>query len=142
MRLVDLSYRRVPVLSHSRVRTAPPPPVETPQVGARWGKASQFVFSNASREEKASPPSLDIRWPEQRPYEYMRLMEDDLLVAASRGRIGDEPSYVEVSRMARMRFRYTEYPPKRNRSAMQPSVTTYYDLTFVLHPPEDEEVPQ
>jgi hypothetical protein len=43
--------------------------------------------------------------------------------------------------MVRLMFRYTEFPPKPTTSSMQPSLTTYFDLRFALHPPVSEEAP-
>ena len=51
----------------------------------------------------------------------------------------DEDVWVEIDRLTRLMFRYTEFPPKSNPGGMMPTLTTYFDLRFDLHPPASDE---
>ena len=41
--------------------------------------------------------------------------------------------------LSRMVFHSTDYPPKSRPGGMTPTQTTYFDLSFDLHPPPAEE---
>ena len=72
----------------------------------------------------------------------MRIIAADLLVASQRVRVrspADENVWVEIDRLRRMVFHYTEHPPKSSPSGLTPTRTTYFDLSFDLHPSPDEE---
>ena len=86
---------------------------------------------------------MTVNYPEDGPPEVMRIVRSRLNIRSVTAKVEDpgRPGvFVEVDRMERMYFSYTEFPPKPTRSSLQPSVTTHYDLRFDLHPPD--ETPQ
>lgn len=146
MRYGDLSriYAPVVVTPMQRVapRNAPTAPDAAPESGARWGKASAFSWSNQAALARSRRPGISIEYPEGEPPEYMRIIDAELQVQAERVKVvsdQDPETWVEIDRVTRMAFHYTEFPPKPDPSALQPSLTTYFDLAFDLHPPSSEE---
>ena len=137
MRWGDLAHAVRPVNSHRTGRIETSPPVPVPDVGRRWGRPSAFSFSREEREEEGGP-SVDVRWPGREPRHFMRIIPADLKVTATRHTVDDgSGNSVEIDRLNRMMFQYTEILPKPHVSSLQPSRTTYYDMTFALHPEEE-----
>ena len=137
MRLVDLVHRASLEDPHTQTRAPTPEPRPAPQVGLRWGRPSAFSFSAAARAERDDGVSVSVEWPEEAPPEFMRIVESDLKVRSTLVLIedpADPDRLVEVDRLAQMYFHYTVFPPKPTRSSMQPSLTTYFNLTFDLDP--------
>lgn len=142
MRLWGTLQSVVPVPSHSQERRRAPEPPPTPDIGLRWGKPSAFSFSIAAAQERRNP-GVTVNYPEDAPPEVMRIVPSRLNIRSVTAKVEDPARpgvFVEVDRMERMYFSYTEFPPKPTRSSLQPSVTTHYDLRFDLHPPG--ETPQ
>ena len=143
MRYGDLPLLYAPVVAHPVQRaTAPAAPDPAPESGARWGKASAFSWSNQAALARNRTQGVSIEYPDGDPPEYMRIIDAELTVQAERVRVvsPDDPDiWVEIDRVTRMAFHYTEFPPKPDPSSLQPSLTTYYDLAFDLHPPASEE---
>ena len=125
---------------------APTPAAEPePESGARWGKASGFSWSNeAAKAGRSRRQTLSVEYPDAEPPEYIRIIDAELKVMAERVKVRDAANpdlWVEIDRVKRMAFHYTEFPPEPNPAALQPSLTTYYDLHFDLHPPASGEAP-
>lgn len=145
MRYTDLArmFSVVPVTSPPLRREARPTVPQPPASGARWGKASRFSWSNkkaaASGGMRAQLQSITINYPEPKPREFMRVVRADLKVNSELVRVEGPSGWVEVDRLTRMAFQYTEFPPKRGIGSLQPSRTTIYDLVFDLHPPPEKE---
>lgn len=142
MRYDDLHrlYAATPVTSTSRPRrTTRPSPPPGPSVGARWGKASAFSWS---REAAGDREGMTVEGLDAAPRAFMRVVGTQAKIMSQRVRVedpGDPASWIEVDRMTRIAFAYTEFPPKPTAASPQPSRTTVYDLALVLHP-EDEVV--
>lgn len=147
MRYADLPrlYAAVQVISPPVRRGEMVHPPALPEAGARWGKASAFSWSRqAASEGRGRQERLTVEYPEPAPRAFMRVVEAEARIMSERVRIEapDDPSrWVEVDRMTRMAFAWTEFPPKPQTGSPQPSLTTVYDLAFALHP-EDETVVQ
>ena len=147
MRYGDLArmFAAVPVSSPALQRQdARPAAPQPPASGARWGKASEFSWSNEAARMRSKTASVSVNYPEPKPREFMRIVRADLKVISELVRVEapDNPSaWVEIDRMTRMAFHFTEFPPKRTAASPQPSRTTLYDLEFDLHPPASEEAP-
>ena len=145
MRYSDLPLLYAPVVAYPVQRAEPRPAADpAPESGARWGKASAFSWSTAAALARSQQPGLSIEYPEGAPPAYMRIIDAELTVQAERVKVrspDDPDTWVEIDRVTRMAFHYTEFPPKPDPSSLQPSLTTYFDLTFDLHPPATEESP-
>ena len=148
MRYGDLARVYAPVIAHPIQRAEPRPtaaPDSEPETGARWGRASAFSWSNErARTFRTQQQTVSIEYPEDDPPEYMRIVDADLKVMAERVKVRDPENaeiWVEIDRVKRMAFHYTEFPPKPDPSSLQPSLTTYFDLHFDLHPPPSDEAP-
>ena len=145
MRYADLPrlYAGVSVTSPPLQRRAAPP--AAPQdiaPGARWGRPSRFSWSTAAALFRTRGQSITIEYPQPKPRHFMRVITAELKVMSERVRVEapEDPSlWVEVDRMTRMAFHFTEFPPKRTPTSLQPARTTVYDLAFDLHPPADTE---
>lgn len=148
MRFRDLGwiFAPVPVTSPPLQRQAGSPGrPEAPAPGARWGKPSEFSWSNAANTARKRGSGVTVQYPEPTPRAFMRVIAADLKVMSEVVRVeapGDPSTWVEVDRMTRMAFQFTEFPPKPKLSSPQPSRTTVYDMEFALHPPEADEYPQ
>ena len=128
-----------PPLQRQQARPAPPPP---PASSARWGKPSEFSWSNQAALMRGKTGSITVNYPEPKPREFMRIVRADLKIMSELVRVEmpDNPSvWVELDRMTRMAFHFTEFPPKPHAGSPQPSRTTVYDLEFDLHPPPEDE---
>ena len=105
-------------------------------------RPSAFSWSNEGA--KTSEPEQDIsnQTPSGAPAEYMRVVDAQLRVSAQKVKVRapSDPAnqWVEVDRLTRMMFYFTEFPPKSSPGGMTPTLTTYYDMTFALHPSADE----
>lgn len=145
MRLADLPrlYAAVPVTSPPARRGEPQHAPAQPKAGVRWGKASAFSWSRqAGADGRDRQQRLSVSYPEPAPRAFMRLVEAEARIMSQRARVEapDDPAvWVEVDRMTRLAFAFTEFPPKPHAGSPQPSLTTVYDLAFALHP-EDEAV--
>ena len=146
MRYGDLPRLYAPVIAHpvqrAEARSAPDP---EPETGARWGRPSAFSWSTErARTFRTRQQTISVEYPEGDPPEYMRIVDAELKVMAERVKVrapSNPDVWVEIDRVTRMAFHYTEFPPKPDPSALQPSLTTYLDLHFDLHPPASEEAP-
>jgi hypothetical protein len=72
----------------------------------------------------------------------MRVIPAQAQVASQRVMVRspeDDDVWIELDRLTRLMFRYTEFPPKSNPGGMTPTLTTSFDLTFDLHPPASIE---
>ena len=143
MRWADLHRlsAAVPVTaSPARRETARASAEQQDESGTRWGKASRFSWS---REAAPDDERSFLVEPFDTPTPaYMRVIEATAKIRSERVRVElpENPSvWAEVDRMTRIAFGYTEFPPKPYPSSPQPSRTTVYDLTFVLHPPPEDE---
>lgn len=146
MRYSDLPLLYAPVTAtpNRRVETcAAPPPA--PDAGARWGRASAFSWSTeAALAGRNRQRSVSVEYPEGDPPEFMRTIDAEMTVMVERVKVrspDDLDVWVEIDRVMRMAFHYTEFPPKPDPASLQPSLTTYLDLHFDLHPPASEESP-
>ncbi len=142
MRWSDLARLYTPVTAAPLHRTRPALPAATPDSGARWGRPSAFSWSNEGAEQSSGLQSVTNQTPSGRPPEYMRIVAAQARVVAERVKVTsptDESVWVEIDRMRRMVFHYTEFPPKSGPGGMTPTRTTYFDLSFDLHPPPAEE---
>ncbi len=143
MRWSDLARLYTPVTATPQLRARIVPLTETdPGSGARWGRPSAFSWSNEAAKQRPDEQSITNTTPSGSPAEYMRIVAADLLVASQRVRVQSpiDPSvWVEIDRLRRMVFHYTEYPPKSSPSGLTRTRTTYFDLSFDLHPSPDEE---
>ncbi len=143
MRWSDLARLYTPVTATPQLRARIVPLTETdPGSGARWGRPSAFSYSNEAAKQSADEQSITNQTPSGSPAEYMRIIAADMLVASQRVRVqssSDENVWVEIDRLRRMVFHYTEHPPKSSPSGLTPTRTTYFDLSFALHPLPDEE---
>ena len=144
MRYADLVRVHAPATVAPTDRVRVPAADPAPESGARWGKASAFSWSTEGAKARRKQQTVSVEYPEDAPPEYMRIIEADLKVMAERVKVRspDDPgTWIEIDRVTRMAFHYTEFLPKRDPPAMQPSLTTYYDLLFDLHPPASDEAP-
>lgn len=113
-----------------------------PESGARWGRPSTFSWSSQAAKTSPAQQSISNQTPSGAPVEYMRIIPAQAQVASQKVKVrspGDEDVWIEIDRLTRMMFRYAEFPPKSSPSGMTPTLTTYFDLTFDLHPPASEE---
>lgn len=133
-RWVDLAYAVQPVESHSVERAEVLPPEPTPTPGRCWGRPSAFTHSREALEEDGGPPSVTVNWPTEGARHFMRVLPAELEVVAKRVKVEEGEVVIEIDRLERMMFRYTEPRPKPTVRSLQPTRTTYYDMTFELHP--------
>jgi hypothetical protein len=143
MRWADLARLYTPVTATpmQRIRTVVLADPE-PDSGARWGKPSAFSWSSEAAGTSPAQQSITNQTPSGAPVEYMRVIPAQAQVSSQRVKVrspSDEDVWVEIDRLTRLMFRYTEFPPKSNPSGMTPTLTTYFDLTFDLHPPASDE---
>ena len=141
MRWHDLARLYMAVTAAPLLRTRPGQPPAIPASGGRWGRPSAFSWS-AEGAAQDDEQSVTDQTPSGNPAEHMRIINAQLLVASEKVRVHspDNPSvWVDIDRLSRMVFHYTDYPPKSRPSGMTPTQTTYFDLTFDLHPSPAEE---
>jgi hypothetical protein len=72
----------------------------------------------------------------------MRIIPATAQVASQKVKVrspDDADTWVEIDRLTRIAFRYTEFLPKSSPSGLTPTLTTCFDLTFDLHPPATDE---
>lgn len=143
MRFADLARLVTPVTATPQPRARVVPLADaTPDSGARWGHPSLFSYSNEAAKQGEGEQSISNRTPSGRPAEYMRIIPADLRVASQRVRVrspADENVWVEIDRLRRMVFHYTEHLPRSSPGGLTPTRTTYFDLSFDLHPSPAEE---
>ena len=143
MRWSDLARLYTPVTATAQPRARAIPLAETdPDSGARWGRPSAFSWSSEAAKQSEDEQSITNTTPAGRPAEYMRIIPADLTVLSERVRVQsptDENVWIEIDRLRRMVFHYTEHPPKSSPSGLTPTRTTYFDLSFALHPSPEEE---
>ena len=143
MRWSDLARLYTPVTATPLQRTRPVVLADPqPDSGARWGKPSAFSWSNEAARTSPAKQSISNQSPSGSPIEYMRIIPANAQVASQKVKVrspGDEDVWIEIDRLARLMFRYTEFPPKSGPGGMTPTLTTYFDLSFDLHPPASDE---
>jgi hypothetical protein len=143
MRWHDLARLYTPVTATSQSRSRPVVLVDPePDSGERWGKPSVFSWSSEAARTSPAKQSISNQTPSGSPVEYMRIIPAQAQVASQRVKVrapDDGDVWVEVDRLTRLMFRYTEFPPKSSPSGMRPTLTTYFDLSFDLHPPASIE---
>jgi hypothetical protein len=143
MRWHDLARLYTPVIATPLQRIRPAVLVD-PELdsGARWGRPSAFSWSSEAAKASPAKQSIANQTPSDDPVEYMRIIPANAQVASQRVKVrspDDEDVWVEIDRLTRLMFRYTEFPPKSGPGGMTPTLTTYFDLTFDLHPPASDE---
>lgn len=142
MRLVDLAYAAAqPALF--REPAAREAAEAAPGAGStlRWGRPSTFAYSSAERAS-GQGRSVTVEYPDRRPAQYMRLLQSELKVKATRVRVEDPDNadtWVDVDRLETMYFHFTELPEKPHPSLPQGTLTTYYIMEFSQQPPEGVE---
>lgn len=141
MRWADLAWVFTPILATPQPRTRPVSLVEPdPDSGARWGRPSAFSWSNEAARTSPARQSVMNRTPSGALAEYMRIIPAQAQVASERVRVeAAAGTWIEIDRLTRMMFRYTEHLPRSSPSGLTPTLTTYFDLTFDLHPPATDE---
>jgi hypothetical protein len=144
VRWSDLARLCTPVTATPQPRTRVVPLAEPdPDSGGRWGRPAAFSWSNEATKQSPDEQSITNQTPSGSPVEYMRTIAADLTVISERVRVqspSDENVWVEIDRLRRMVFHYTQHPPKSSPSGLTPTRTTYFDLAFDLHPsPEHEQ---
>ena len=142
MRWSDLARLYTPVATPLQ-RVQPVALVDPePASGARWGKPSAFSWSSEAARTSPAKQSISNQTPSGSPVEYMRIIPAQAQVASRKVRVRsprDEEVWIEIDRLTRLMFRYTEFPPKSGPGGMTPTLTTYFDLSFDLHPPASDE---
>ena len=138
---------------HTQERRQPRRGASATSAGATFGRGSAFAGSMQKAQEEGGTlgrepsedkiNSFEVIWPEDEPPEYKRIIPGELKIYSRTARVseGGDPeagTYVDVDRFHRAMFFFTEFPAKPYPSTFQPSFTTYYDLWFDLHPPENE----
>jgi hypothetical protein len=143
MRWHDLARLYTPVTAAPLQRAQPVALVAPePDIGARWGKPSAFSWSSEAGKTSPAKQSIALHHRDDEPPEYMRIIPAQAQVSSQRVKVrspDDEDVWVEIDRLTRLMFRYTEFPPKSSPSGMTPTLTTYFDLSFALHPPASDE---
>jgi hypothetical protein len=143
MRWHDLARLYTPVTAEPLQRVRPTVLIDPePDSGARWGKPSAFSWSNEAARTSPAKQNISNQTPSGAPVEYMRIIPANAQVASQKVKVrspGDEDVWIEIDRLTRLMFRYTEFPPKSGPGGMTPTLTTYFDLTFDLHPPASDE---
>ena len=138
----DLARLYTPVTAAPVQRTPPGQSPAIPASGGRWGNPSAFSWSREAAQQSPAEQSVTDRTPSGSPPEYMRIIDAQLLVASEKVRVtspNDPSVWVDIDRLRRMVFHYTEFPPKSSPSGLTPTRTTYFDLSFDLHPSPSEE---
>jgi hypothetical protein len=141
MRWSDLVRLVTPVTAIPQLRTRPVSFADPePDSGARWGRPSAFSWSNEAAKTSPARQSVTNRTPSGASAEYMRIISATAQVASQKVKVraGDD-TWIEIDRLTRLMFRYTEFLPRSSPSGMQPTLTTYFDLSFDLHPPSSDE---
>jgi hypothetical protein len=144
MRWHDLSRLYTPVTAAPLQRAQPAVVLlPEPDSGARWGKPSAFSWSRQQAIATSSETQkIALHDRDEDPVEYMRVIPAQAQVTSERVKVrapGEDETWVEIDRLTRLMFSYTEFPSKPTTASMQPSLTTYFDLHFELHPPEADE---
>ena len=143
MRWSDLARLYTPVSATPLQRVQPVVLVDPePDSGVRWGKPSAFSWSSEAARTSPAKQSIALHDREEAPPEYMRIIPAQAQVTSQRVKVraaSDEGVWIEIDRLTRLMFRYTEFPPKSGPSGMTPTLTTYFDLSFALHPPASDE---
>ncbi len=143
MKWADLARLYTPVTATPLQRVRPVVFADPePDSGARWGKPSAFSWSSEAARTSAAKQSVSNQTPTGDPVEYMRIIPARAQVTSQRVKVrspSDENVWVEIDRLTRLMFRYTEFPPKSGPSGVTPTLTTYFDLSFDLHPPATDE---
>ena len=143
MRWSDLARLYTPVTATPLQRVRPAVLVDPePDSGARWGRPSAFSWSSEAARTSPAQQSITNQTPSGAPVEYMRVIPAQAQVSSQRVKVrslDDEDVWIEIDRLTRLMFRYTEFPPKSGPGGMTPTLTTYFDLSFDLHPPASIE---